>query len=360
MKIVSTVWIPNTLADFEMNACLSIHGMRRSATNNFPYEVFVLNGFEKIPEFYIQDLKDQHVNLHNATDLTNSILKKYEKLNTLYGAGQGNLYETLCFIRWIVLKEIMNNESFLHIDTDLFFQENNEFICELFKGRTGTFGSPCLTSISNQSWLLQYEEALDRIAEDRLKFQSEIGYEGNEFRKNISSDQDLVIAMESKGILVSEKMDELNNQYQIFVNPLWPYPRTPSNKIQYEDRGGKDFINGKPVLFWHLQNNCADYLSRYVVLKNYSSSWLGTYLPQKLCFPFIQLEPNAENFAFQALRDLCWGIITEKQSKGIVNIDEFGFEGFFARTWISRYFIIQRQGREIFSSEYWWETGIFE
>ncbi|MFP1130186.1 hypothetical protein [Asticcacaulis sp. W401b] len=360
MKVVSTVWIPNSVADFEMHACLSIHAMRGAATRHCPYEVFVLDGFEKLPKNYISSLKAQNINIHDASKLTRKILKEYQGLNSFYSAGQGAHYETLCFIRWLVMKEVMKGDSFLHIDTDLFFQENNEFICNLFEGRTGTFGSPCLTSVSNPSWLLQYEDALARMLVDRSKFQADIGYKGNEFRKDISSDQDLVIAMESTGNIVNEHMSELNQAFQIFVNPLWPYASPPGRKIRYEDRGGRDFIDGKPVLFWHLQNNCADYISRYVCLKNYSSSWLSSYLPQRLCFPFIQLEPNAENFAFQALRDLSWRIIHQKQANGSVNIDDFGSEGFFARTWISRYFIIQRQGREIFTDNYWWEAGLFE
>lgn len=360
MAIISTVWIPGSISDFEMHACLSIHGMRGGATASHPYEVFVLDGYEKLPDSYIQDLRQKHVNLHNVTKLAQSVLKRYEGLNSFYQPGQGAYYETLCFIRWMVMKEVLAGQPFLHIDTDLFFQESNEHILNLFEGRTGTFGSPCLTSVWNQDWLTQYEDALNRMIADRKKYQEEIGYGGNEFRKDISSDQDLVIAMEQSGNIIVEKMKELNDTHQVFVNPLWPYPAPPDHKFKYEFINDRDHINGKPVLFWHLQNNFADYLSRFVTLKNYSNSWMGDLLPQRLCFPFIQLEPNAENFAFQALRDLSWRIIHQRQAAGPIGMDDYGSEGFFARTWISRWFILQRQGRDLFSDAYWWQKDLFE
>ncbi len=360
MRLISTAWIPGSVADFEMHACLSIHAMRGAASASHPYEVFVLDGYEKLPDAYIEDLASNHVMLRDVGAETREVLNRFEGLQSLYNAGQGSQYETLCFIRWVVMRQVLAGESFLHIDTDLFFQESNAFICGLFEGRTGTFGSPCLTAVSDPAWLDQYEYALGRVANDRAAYQAEIGYGGNEFRKDISSDQDLVIAMEATGRLLISGMNELREFYQVFVNPIWPYQSPPGRILKYEDLDGRDFIDGKPVLFWHLQNNCADYLSRFVTLKNFQPTWLSEFLPQRLDFPFIQLKPSAENFAFLALRNLSWEIIHQKQAAGPIDIDQFGVEGFFARTWISRWFIIQRQGRELFSNAYWWEEGLFE
>jgi len=359
MKIVSTAWIPHTFSDFEMNACLRVHGQRNAATENHPYYIYILDGFENLDRRYIADLAERYVYLVDATEETSAIFERLRRDSNFYNPGQNFYYENLCFVRWLVLDRIMNDEPFIHIDTDLFFQDDNETISKLFTGRTGTFGSPCLTAVSDRMWLRSYSENLHLLFEDREAFQNSICYQGTGFRPNISSDQDLTVALEAAGRLPVHGMEELHERFQIFVNPLWPYAASPSQPMTYEDIEGRDYIGGKQVLFWHLQNNYANYLSRFATLKNYSQSWMSQYLPQKLCFPFIQMTPNAENFAFQALADLSYQVISEKNKCGLIDIAAYGPEAFFARTWISQWFVIQRQGRDLFTNDYWWENNIF-
>ncbi|BCW88346.1 hypothetical protein sos41_14850 [Alphaproteobacteria bacterium SO-S41] len=154
-------------------------------------------------------------------------------------------------------------------------------------------------------------------------------------------------------------LGELIEKYAVFVNPIYPYikrhPEVPQN---FRTVDGIDYIGDKEVLFWHLQNNAADYLSRFFVLQNYGQSWWGEYLPVKLDLPFLQLRPSAENFAFQALRDYIVPKLNQHVREG-GDLEALGFEKFFSRSWVSERFILDKMGRGIFSSAYWWEENIF-
>jgi len=359
MRIISTAWIPGSLQEFEAHCALPVHEMLGYGHGSTPLDIFILAGMEKLSEDFIARQSQLGIKFHDATALTAKYVEAYGGLIGQLTASQGALYELYCYIRWLVVEEILQGEPFVHVDLDLFFQKPLDEISRLFTGVTGTFGSPCLTAVSDLSWLSAYKGALDSLLTDRPGFQASLGYGGNEFRSDISSDQDLVHALEVRDMLPRIGIDELAESYSIFVNPLWPYMKAkPEAARLFEVVDGVDMIGNKPVLFWHLQNNAADYLSRFAVLENYKQSWLSEYLPCKLGLPFIQLNPTAENFAFQALRDHIWPKIAEQVTAGR-SVHDLGFEKFFSRTWVSEWFIVQKGGRGLFSSAYWWEDGVF-
>ena len=358
MRIVSTAWISGSLGEFEASCCLGTHAALGIASPQCPLEVFILQGFEKLTDVFIQPLEERNIRLYDVCKITSGYLNRYRKLIDMLGAGQGALYEVLCFLRWLVLEEYLGNEPFVHVDLDLFFQQPLSQIASEFDGQTGTFGSPCLTSIATRDWLAIYRRSLNELIADRPRLQAEIGYGGNEFRGDISSDQDLVNALELCDRLPRAGLTKLHEKYQVFINPIWPYQDKPETPFVYSNENGIDFIGGKPVLFWHLQNNFADYVSRFATVSNYEQGWLKAYLPVKLNLPFIQLAPSAENFAFHALRELSWQHIHQAIADS-TDIHALGAEKFFSRTWVSSWFLLQKKGRGLFSSQYWWEDNVF-
>lgn len=358
MRIVSTAWIAGSVDEFEAACCLQTHASLGLATASVPFDIYILEGFEKLDEAFTSPLAARHIHLHDLTESTRAHLQRYPGLGDLLGPSQGSTYEALCFLRWLVLEEQLAGEPFLHIDLDLFFQQPFDDIAAEFVGLSGTFGSPCLTAVGRPDWLATYRSSLVEMLADRTAFQTAIGYGGSEFRRDISSDQDLVQALELCGRLPRHGLSRLFDRYQVFINPIWPYQHKPAAPMTHAIVDGLDTIDGKPVLFWHLQNNFADYLSRFAVVSDYEQSWLKPYLPVRLGLPFIQLQPSAENFAFQALRDLAWSRISATFG-GTGSLHDLGAEKYFARTWVSEWFILQKNGRGLFSSFYWWENGVF-
>ena len=358
MRVVSSAWVSGSLAEFEAACCLGVHARLGLASAGSPFDIFILQGYEKLTVEFIRSLGEAHVRLHNVGGLADRYTVRYRRLFDLMNPGQGGLYEVFCFIRWLVIEEALAGESFVHIDLDLFFQFPLARIAELFEGKTGTFGSPCLTAVSSREWLAGFREALDVLVADRSALQAALNYSGNEFRKDISSDQDLVAALELSGRLPRDGLAALHSDFQVFVNPLWPYQHKSAKPMLYERRDRIDTMDGKSVLFWHLQNNFADYISRFAIVNNFEQTWLKQYLPVRLQLPFIQLAPSAENFAFHSLRELAWHRIRETLAAG-GDISNLGVMQFFARTWVSTWFILQGDGRRLLSRDYWWEDGVF-
>jgi hypothetical protein len=358
MRILSTAWILDSLAEFEAYSALPVHAQLGYGSGRTHLDIYVLDGFVKLDRQIIDAYLEKGIRFHDATAVAKHYVAKFGALMGQIGASQGSLYELYCYVRWLVVRDIVGDERFVHIDLDIFFQDSLDTIETLFDGATGTFGSPCLTAVSDISWLSSYECALDQLLGDRAGLQAQLGYDGNEFRADISSDQDLVHALQTRALLPCKGLDGICAERAVFINPIWPYLNKPAKPQEFSVVNGKDTIGGKPVLFWHLQNNFSDYLSRFAILLSYRRTWMADLLPCRLDFPFLQLRPNAENFAFQALRDSAWPRVLAHISAG-GNVNDLGSEKFFSRTWIAEWFILQGQGRELFSSGYWWQDGVF-
>ena len=358
MRIVSTAWISGDLAVFGATNCLASHAAVGYASKESPFDIYVLAGFDKVTDAFAAPLRERHINLLDASSAMLEVESRFPNLAMCIGAGQGVDYECKCFLRWLVLQTILGAEPFIHIDLDLFLQRPFAEISRVFSGLTGTFGSPCLTSVAHASWLDTYSCALTELVADRAGLQSRLGYAGNDFRKDISSDQDLVAALESSGALPQHGLASLHDRFHVFINPLWPYQHKPAQPMDFVRIGKTDVLGAKPVLFWHLQNNAADYLSRFALLMSYRGTWMEQYLPIRLSLPFIQLMPSAENFAFDAFRRLAWQRIEERILHGLPVEDMNGAQ-YFARSWVSDWFIVQGEGRGLFGKDYWWEDGVF-
>ena len=245
MRIVSTAWIPGTLGEFEATCCLGTHAALGVASPQCPLDVFILQGFEKLTDSFVKPLEERSIRLHDLCQITSACLIRYRSLFDMLGAGQGALYEVLCFLRWLVLEEHLMGEPFIHVDLDLFFQQPLSQVANEFDGLTGTFGSPCLTSVGTREWLSIYRRSLNELIADRTRLQAEIGYGGNEFRGNISSDQDMVNALELGGRLARSGLIKLHANYQVFINPIWPYQDKPDHPLVYSQDNGIDKIGGE-------------------------------------------------------------------------------------------------------------------
>lgn len=351
MKFISTAWIEGDFERFERSSCLQTHADLGLANERHPFEIYMLAGIEKLPEAFVAGLAKKHIIFKDASEQTRRLLKKHERLSTVYNI---NSYEIYCFIRWLVVKEMVAPESFIHFDLDLFFNFDFEKLTKIFSGQTGTFGSPCLTCISDYGWLDTYNEAFDLFTEDREALQVRFKYQGNNFRKDFMSDQDLISEMERVGALPYQTLDHIQSNYCAFINPLWPY-QGRDKRLTYSMVDGRDHFNEVPVLFWHLQNNFAEYLSRYSLLQSFEGDWPYQYLPVRLGLPFLQLAPSAENFAFYAI-----GAMQRTLSNHPQIIAENPVLHRFQRSWVSDWFITQKQGRGVFSKDYWWEDDVFQ
>jgi hypothetical protein len=350
-RFVSTAWVPRGSAEFEAGAALRVHAKAGRATAANPMHVFVLEGFDVLEEPYVAHLREANILLHDATALTAEILKDYAGLNAI-----ATPYDVRCFIRWFVVQQLCPGERLIHFDLDLFFTPDLDAMARILVGCEGTFGSPCLT-VATPEWLSTYRDIIGRLIVDRDGLEAELNHGGTVHRRNIASDQDLTMALERHGNILPGGLQGLED-WAVFNNPLYA-PHALGRPVTYtpDDRFG-----GKPVLYWHLQNAFADYLSRFASIRTFPHPWQKADTTVRLGFPDFRLNPSAEVLAFQLLRVQAhqkqqqrW---LQETALSLPHSGNF-IDLIHTRAWVANAFIIERRFRELFSSDWWWDEAGF-
>ncbi len=313
-----------------------MHADFTRASKSTPYHIFVLLGFDKVPDDRKQFLAERNILLHDGRVALAAGERLVPELRGRLPEGYRE-YGYLCFVRWLALAEIFKGQPFVHADLDLFFQLSLDEAGKLFAGKSGTFSSPCLTSVGSWSWIESYSRALIAYSQNPEGFQHEIGFTGNMFHRQMLHDQDLTGALEHIGLL-ERTITVLDEEFAVFNNPLFPYLNPVQRPRKFQTTNGWDTIDKKPVLFWHFQNDFAKYLARFDVAMKASARY-QLPLRGRLGLPVRLEHMTPENAAFHALE----------------------IAGFAApRSEVAKAFLMGGQWRALFSDEYWWEPNVFE
>ncbi|MBE9172114.1 hypothetical protein IQ216_03155 [Cyanobium sp. LEGE 06143] len=351
MKLISSCWIvdPST---FEDHVALLSSARALKFEQHCPLEVIILSGFNELQLDYVEELKALNVNLNDCTDITRELFLEYRHL-----MQDINDYEFLCFIRWIVISRFLVNEDYVHIDADLHMQINSSDFLKLFKGLTGTFGSPCLVAEHGGDWFQAYCHYFTMLINDKSGLLQLLGdTEISLIRTNIVSDQDLINSLEKNNRLPTLLSSFNLENWSVFINPLWPYITKPSSPVGFSQNGPIDLIGGKPVLFWHLQNDFVSFLGRYYLLVDLLGSLgdedLVVKIP-KLPIPYLQMDCSLANIIFRTLDGLY------RHSRSGSSRDRHKTYDPLSRLSVTQRFIHSHKGREVFSERLWWENSVF-
>jgi hypothetical protein len=350
-RFVSTAWVPRGSAEFEAGAALRVHAKAGRATPAHPMHVYVLEGYDVLEEAYVAHLCEANIHLYDATAVTAELLKAYEALNVI-----ATPYNVRCFIRWFAIEQLCPGERVVHVDLDLFFRPDLDAMNIILAECEGTFGSPCIT-VATPEWLRIYREVIGRLISDRAGLEIELGHGGTVHRRNIASDQDLTIALERNGNMLPKSMRGLDD-WAVVNNPLYlPHALGMPTVYSAGDRFG-----GKPVLYWHLQNDFAEYLSRFAAIQTFRHPWQKDDTKARLGFPDFRLNPSAEVLAFNLLRMQVQQKLQQRwQNETALSLPHSGnfIDLIHTRAWVANAFVIEDRFREIFSPEWWWDEARF-
>jgi hypothetical protein len=235
-------------------------------------DLVILDGFTNFTKDYLSQLENVGYNIINATNIFHTFSKKYSLLNRF-----GD-YEKKCFLRWLVLENLYGDESVIHFDGDIVFNETPENLQKRFEKYTFVLqGCPALVSINNHNWYNQYVKNLNLFIDDIEKYSSdawekrtgwEISYRdnwaGSRYREIITSDQDLISHLLHIHDLPQEKPSTIiqkNQDIILFENPLYFFSHNMDClPFDYKRLGLIDYFNEKKVAFWHMQSNFSYYL----------------------------------------------------------------------------------------------------
>ena len=359
MQIVSTAWIDDTLEEFELSVGLGLHAEHGRASAAAPLRVFVLAGFDKITPAYAAHLAAGHVLLEDA----GALLAEWSARLPHIGE-RVNRYETLCFLRWPVLRDAMQGRPFLHIDLDLFLQPSFESLIAALGGRAGTLGSPCFVVASDPAWLDAWCAEIAAFDRDPEATEARLHQPAMPSRGRIGSDQKLLNALLRARVLTRGDLAPLLDTHAAFDNPLTPHFRRATAPITASRSDGIDSFNGRPVLYWHMQNNFAQFAGQFMMVE-----WLLRDRPDspplRLQNAFAQRVPTGESIAFQALR----GVVRREHRRQvagggltlarILRLEARTPIDLLARGIATRHFVLRGEGRAMFSADRWWEAGVF-
>lgn len=359
MQIVSTAWIDHSLEEFELSVGLGLHAEHGRASAAAPLRVFVLSGFDKITPAYAGHLRAGHVEVLDAEPVATAWARRLD------GIGQRlNRYETFCFLRWPVLREVLAGTPFLHIDLDLFLQSPFAEVAPMLAGRTGTLGSPCFVAVSDRAWLDAWCAAIEGFAADPEGVSAGLGWKGTPQRRAIGSDQNLLGALVRSRRLTRGDLGPVAATHAIFDNPLNPrFPGAP-RPMAAERRDGIDRLGGRPVLFWHMQNNFAQYAGRHLLLEHLHRPSKGRAAPP-LAAPRPHAAPTAEHHAFNLLS---LAVLREQRRAiagraldlpRILALEARTATDYLLRGVATRHFVLRGEGRFLLTAERWWEPGVF-
>lgn len=359
MQIVSTAWIDTSLEEFELSVGLGIHAAHGRASAGAPLRVLVLDGFAKVTPAYTAHLAAGHVTLEDGSALLSAWQARLPHIGERL-----NRYETLCFLRWPVLREALAGAPFLHIDLDLFLQPSFASITAALTGRSGTLGSPCFMAMSDTGWLDTWCAEIDAFDRDPEATQARLQWPGTPSRRQIGSDQNLLGALLRARILTRGDLGSLFQDYAAFDNPLMPRFHGAASPIVATRADAIDRFGGRPVLYWHMQNNFAQFAGQFLMVEQHLRNRPDSPAP-RLQNAFAQRFPTPETIAFGALRaairrehrrQIATGALT---LEGILGLVARAPTDFLARAVATRHFVLRGEGRAMFTAERWWEPGVF-
>ena len=281
MRQVITVWNNSGDSVFESHIPLVFNGERnRRLGSRTDFDVLFLEGLNLLSEGFRERLSTLGYHLHDAEGLYLRLKNRYKLL------ARFNDYEQKCFLRWLVIRDFYVEEPFVHYDADIVFNATPDEIENAFAGLTFILqGCPAYTRMDDPSWLESYGVELDRFVADIEAYSADAWRQRPAFastfrerngalwdRRILSSDQDLLQFLTLSGRLPQADAATVNGRCSIalFQNPLVigsdvqiPLP------LHYERRDGIDYIGGRKVAFWHMQNDFSNYLGYATFLNQF-------------------------------------------------------------------------------------------
>jgi hypothetical protein len=347
-----SAWVLSDEATFDESVPLRFcaQHLRRIGSRQ-EFTVLILRGYGNLSSAYISDLARDGFYVVDASAECERIAANHRELERF------NLYERLCFLRWPILQQHVERERTLgqlfHLDADIIFGTLPEEIAAECEGRTFALqGVPAFVTIANRDWLPAYSEQLKRFSRDiegysNAAYADKADWHGSHHewigypdRNPLASDQDLVQHLVHSGTLPqSDPVDFVrSNKLHYAVNPLYPHHHShlylgKLSGIEFKSDGQTCTFEGRPMAFWHFQNDCARYFDNAQTLLRLRWPFRihvhtpGKAQPKLRRLPLLQ--PKSRTAVCRNIRELSPDTGTMSFAD-VYNARAFWLKGFFA------------------------------
>lgn len=260
---------------------------------------------------YIEEIEACGVHVRNVADLYGDLAKRYAKLRERH-TGFFNF-----FIRWIVIKELYDDDALFCYDGDIMLNVPLETLESEFAGFTGTVTSTCFAAIHDRSWLDSFEEHLDSYNDDPAAFIERFvpGDTFDDKQRYFDSQPEEAFsrALVDHGAIRQDYWGD-DFSLSVFPQPQWlprrftyfvppgAGARELPTPLRYERIASCDHISGKPVAFWHLQKGFLSMLGAYLFLEKHCEletiNGLEPFFSTYEMFPYVKQKNLAKALMF--------------------------------------------------------------
>jgi hypothetical protein len=280
----------------EQNMPLVFHGnfIKQNGWRN-PITLVFMKGYRRLSNAYVSLLRACGYKIYDESAISKKLKKIYRNIAQLPD------YLFYTFIRWIVLKEMIDREKIslplILIDGDIIFTADPNAIKEEVAGKTFLLqGNPCFTVISNYFWFDQYEEELLQYNEDMAAYNNDAINNNNIvqpdrnycnlslFRFPLRHEQDFQEYLISRGYLIQEKTENIfsKSSYYWMQNPLYPAQWAEEQQIRgkfiFNQKDNSYWVGEKRVPFIHFQTNFSEYCWHWLFAYRHNFEYFSRFM----------------------------------------------------------------------------------
>lgn len=252
---------------------LRTHGLADGAT----LDIVLVGDVAALSPATLAALDQAPCRVHAAQPEYDALIARFPRLLDRFGGPYAVI--GFAFLRWLLVDRLFPGEPVLCYDGDILHNVPLAAMASTFAGRTATATSTCFAAISDRAWFRAWEDALEALEADPDLFDRRMQplLAGTGCSAQLSAEEFLAKLLIEDGSLPQDALPA-DLPFWIVPNPhllprLYSYVRTRGSAaalatpIRYERRDGTDFLNGRPVAFWHIQKPFLNQLGSLLALE---------------------------------------------------------------------------------------------
>jgi hypothetical protein len=227
-------------------------------------DVVFVGDVAALPEEYLARLREHGAEVHLEGELFLRLAEEFPNVIARFGGPYGIF--SFALLRWLVVDALFESEPVACYDGDVIHSLPLRLIGAALDGQTGTATSTAFAAVSARSWFESWRRNLRSLDQDLEGFWQRMagatGFPRLPQLYRYSAEEYFAKALIECGELPQDVEPELADCW-LLVQPqylprLYAYTRPPGQcfvptPMVYRRAGGVDYVNDKPVAFWHLQ-----------------------------------------------------------------------------------------------------------
>ncbi|WP_374447665.1 hypothetical protein [Stella sp.] len=238
------------------------HLRRHGRSDGATLDIVLLGDIEALSPETRAELARPPCRLHDGRAAYEALIARHPRLMERFSGPYGVIGFAL--LRWTLIARLFPGEPVLCYDGDVLHNVPLRGLERAFAGLTTTATSTCFAAVADPGWFRAWERAVADLEDDPGRFDRLMQpLAGTGATPQLSAEEFLAKVLIENGTLRQDPLPA-SFPYWLVPNPhalprlhCYVRPRGAPERLEtpmrYERRDGIDWVNGRPVAFWHLQ-----------------------------------------------------------------------------------------------------------